>query len=115
MENLKLRLNEKIDLRDISFKAKREFERNKSNKLSEDQNLIYFLIHRYSNYEKIMWSFWNQEESFVFNEIKNILLEISKLDRSLSWDCDLVLKRYKRNYFLKNAKSKWVTNENTLY
>ena len=114
MENLKLRLNEKIDLKYIFLEAQKEFIKNENNDFCENQNLIYFLIHRYSNYEKIMWSFWKQEKSYVFKEIKNILLEISKLDRSLSWDCDLVLKRYKRHYFLKNAKSKWVTNENTL-
>ena len=58
MENLKLRLNEKIDLKDISSKAKKDFERNKNNKLSENQNLIYLLIHRYSNNEEIMWDLY---------------------------------------------------------
>lgn len=111
MENLKLRLNEKIDLKDISFKAKREFERNKSIKLSEDQNLIYLLIHRYSNYEEIMWSLWKGEKDFVLNEIKKILFDISRLDKSLSWDCEKVFKRYKRLYELKNSKSKWVKED----
>tara|TARA_B100000886_G_scaffold339684_1_gene305867 strand:+ start:760 stop:1089 length:330 start_codon:yes stop_codon:yes gene_type:complete len=108
MENLKLKLNEKIDLKDISSKAKKDFERNKNNKLSENQNLIYLLIHRYSNYEKIMWSFWKNEKTFVMSELKKILIDISKLDRALSWDCEEVFLRYERLYDQKNSKSKWV-------
>lgn len=108
MENLKLKLNEKIDLKDISSKAKKDFERNKNNKLSENQNLIYLLIHRYSNYEEIMWDLYKNNRELVIKQIKSLLFEITKLDRKLSWDCQIILNRYKKDYALKKRKSSWV-------
>lgn len=108
MENFKLELKEKIDLKQISLEAQKDFIKNVNNDFCENQNLIYFLIHRYSNYEKIMWSFWKNEKTFVMSELKKILIDISKLDRALSWDCEKVFRRYERLYDLKNSKSKWV-------
>ena len=75
---------------------------------SPEQALIYRLIHKYTNYEEIMWSFYKEDKPFVMSQIKKILLEISKKDRSLTWDCEEVKKRYGRLYSIKNSKSKWV-------
>tara|TARA_B100000989_G_scaffold84109_1_gene60309 strand:+ start:1495 stop:1815 length:321 start_codon:yes stop_codon:yes gene_type:complete len=75
---------------------------------SPEQALIYRLIHKYTNYEEIMWSFYKEDKSFVMDQIKNILLEISRKDRTLAWDCEEIKKRYRRLYFEKNSKSKWV-------
>ena len=75
---------------------------------SPEQALIYRIIHKYTNYEEVMWSLYKEDKSFVMDQFRNILFEISKRDRTLSWDCEEIIKRYRRLYFEKNLKSKWV-------
>tara|TARA_B100001057_G_C22574756_1_gene842602 strand:+ start:162 stop:509 length:348 start_codon:yes stop_codon:yes gene_type:complete len=77
---------------------------------SKEQCLIYELIHRHSNYEAIMWDFYKQDYHFVINQLSTLLLDISKLDKDLSWSCQIILDRYKKDFHMKQKKSFYVEN-----
>ena len=77
---------------------------------SKEQCLIYELIHRHSNYEAIMWDFYKQDYSIVINQLATLLLDISKLDKDLSWSCQIILDRYKKDFNVKHRKSFYVEN-----
>lgn len=106
---LYLMLEKGIDLDEIrdSLSSKRL-----SPYCSKEQCLIYELIHRHSNYEAIMWDFYKQDYSFVINQLSILLLDISKLDRDLSWSCQIILDRYKKDFHEKQKKSFYVENNN---
>ena len=50
-------------------------------------NLIYKIIHDHSNYERHQWTIFGFDKDIVEKELKYLLLEISKLDKKLTWDC----------------------------
>ena len=81
---------------------------------SFEQGIICHLIHRYTNYENIMWSFYKNNKDYVMTELRKILLEISNADPSLSWDCLIIEKRYAAKYKEKHFKSKWVQPQGDL-
>ena len=112
MKNLKLQLKENINLQEAKKISSKEFIRKVNNSYSDDQNLIYLLIHRYSNYEQIMWRLYQGNKKNVIGQIKSLLIEITKLDKTLSWDCQIVLNRYKKTLHLKHLKSEWILKEN---
>lgn len=111
MKNKKLKLNSFINLNEARDEAKKISIKKNFPDANMEQSVIYTLIHKYSNYEEIMWSFWRNEKAIVMSQLKKILIDISKLDRALSWDCEKVFRRYERLYDLKNSKSKWVIEE----
>lgn len=99
-------LYSKIDIDRIRNDLKNDFTDKEGR--SFNQYLIYHLIHKYSNYEGIMWALYKKRKSFVMNELNRLLFEISKLDHTLTWDCQIISKRYSKKYSLKNYKSQWV-------
>ena len=57
-----------------------------------------------------MWDFYKQDYSFVINQLSTLLLDISKLDKDLSWSCQIILDRYKKDFNVKHKKSFYVEN-----
>ena len=95
-----LQLNNRIDLDKIrkSIKDKNKFRTDKKN-YDEEQEVIYTILHEFSNYDEVIWSLYKtNDRKLIHNQLQFILVEISKLDPSLTWACMKVLKRYKDKY-----------------
>jgi hypothetical protein len=102
-----LKLNDNINLNLVKQDLViRLLEGSLENDYTFEVNLIYKIIHEYSNYEEIQWGFYSQDKIIVDKEIKSLLLSISSLDRRLTWDCQSVLKRYSNLYNERNVISK---------
>lgn len=112
-----LQLNKSIDLNKIknSIKDKNKYRTHK-NHYEEDQEVVYTVLHKHSNYDEVIWSLYkNANRKYVNNQLKNVLLEISKLDCSLTWACMEILNRYKKQYMIRNHRSSYIqSNSNTL-
>lgn len=115
MTEIFLELKAEISIKEVKHLASKDFYSRTSKSTSFEQSMIYVLIHKFSNYEEIMWQLFKNEKSFVLMQLKKLLLDISKLDQSLTWDCQIILDRYKRQLKLRKKKSSFVlafTNEN---
>ena len=66
------------------------------NNYSFESNLIFKIIHEKSNYEEHQWQLYLLNTDIVEKEIKSLLIDISKLDKNLVWDCMSIFSRYKR-------------------
>ncbi len=108
MKDLNLELEKKIDFENVKFQALQEFKKKKLDFKSLEQSIIYVLIHKFSNYERVMWQLYKQDKNLILFQLKNLLLEISKLDHKLTWDCQIVFNRYKNQINLKRTKSQYV-------
>jgi hypothetical protein len=114
MENLYVfKLHSNIDLNMITKTSKRQIKHRLAHKsnFKEDQEIVYTILHRFSNYENIIWSMYqNNNREFVHQQLNHILVEISKLDSSLTWACMKIFKRYKREYNSRKKRSSYVEN-----
>jgi hypothetical protein len=114
MENLYVfKLHSNIDLNMITKTSKRQIKNRLAHKsnFKEDQEIVYTILHRFSNYENIIWSMYqNNNREFVHQQLNHILVEISKLDSSLTWACMKIFKRYKREYNSRKKRSSYVEN-----
>jgi len=79
--------------------------------ISLEQFIINTYIHRHSNYNEVMWSFWSESKGYCLREMSNLLIEISKLDKDLSWDCFETLKKYEVFYEKHHMRSQYVITE----
>ena len=111
MSTCHLELKKDINLNEVNYLARKEFHKRKSYYKSFEQSIIYVLIHRFSNYEDEMWLFYKEDKEFILNQIKKLLQEISNLDRTLAWDCQIVYNRYKNNIALKMIKSRYIVDD----
>ena len=110
-----LQLNKSIDFTKIknSIKGKNKYRTHK-NYYEDDQEVVYTILHKFSNYDEVVWSLYkNKNRKFVRNQLKLILLEISTLDPSLTWACMKILKRYKDEYNQRKLRSSFV-NSNSM-
>ena len=107
MKDVELRLLPNIDLNSLKKKSL-SAKQLKYPSFTPDQYIIYSLIHKHSNYEEIMWVLYKKEKKYVLRQLKNLLYEISKLDPKLTWDCQIIFERYKRDYVRKHSKSSWI-------
>ena len=102
-----LKLDDNINLNWVKQDLRiRLLEGRFENDYTFEVNLIYKIIHEYSNYEEIQWEFYSRDKTIVEREIKSLLLSISSLDSRLTWDCQSILKRYSNLYDERNAISK---------
>lgn len=100
---MSLKLATKLDLDEIKQELHASIQKGFcKNSYSFEINLIYKVIHEYSNYENLQWSIYSQEKKVFMRKLKSLLIEISNLDRSLTWDCLSVLSRYKNIYNERN-------------
>ena len=96
---MQLKIDSDICLLDIKGDLSHDIKNGKlKNSYSYEINLIYKVIHEYSNYEEFQWSLFSKDIKFVKQNLGSLLLEISSLDRSLAWDCMSVLSRYENLY-----------------
>ena len=113
-DTYKLKLSSKIDLCVIkkTLKNKKIFRPINKNHFEEDQEIVYTIIHKYSNYENVIWSIYKKNSpEFIHDQLKKFLLEISKLDHSLTWACMKILRRYKRQYSIRKMRSSYVYDD----
>jgi len=72
-------------------------------------NLIYKIIHEYTNYELYQWQIYGDDKKIVDREIRSLLIKISTLDTSLTWDCLSILSRYRNLYtFRKKINNQYI-------
>jgi hypothetical protein len=90
-----LKLNSDICLSEVKRNLSSDIKKKRSNNYSFEINLIFKIIHEYSNYEDHQWQLYGCNVDDVEKEIKSLLLGISRLDKSLTWDCISVFYRYK--------------------
>lgn len=116
MKNLRIKIKENLTLNpDIDYlliKNKHtnslSYDISSVNENKTNKTIIFEIIHMHSNYENIMWNFWKQEKKSCIKEMTNLLFEISKLDKMLTWDCQDVLAYYENDYETHHKKSQLV-------
>ena len=105
-----LQLNYRINLNKIrkSIKDKNKTKTYKKN-YDEEQEIVYTILHEFSNYDEVIWSLYKtNNRKLIHNQLQFILVEISKLDPSLTWACMKVLKRYKDKYNQRKLRNSFV-------
>ena len=105
-----LQLNKSINLNNIkkTIKNKNKYRLSKRY-YEEDQEVVYRILHEFSNYDEIIWSLYkNKSRKFVNNQLRLLLVEISKLDPSLTWACMKIIKRYKNQYNQRKLRNSFV-------
>ena len=76
-----------------------------------EQDLVYSILHEYSNYDKVVWSLYACDDSqFIHSQIKQALITISNIDSSLTWACMEILERYKSQFMIRKKKSSYINN-----
>jgi hypothetical protein len=99
---LLLKLDKNIDLYKVKFDLKCQIDNGFcKNNYPFEINLIYKIIHEHTNYESYQWQLFGNDKKIVDKEIQSLLIAISALDRSLTWDCLSVLSRYRNLYKLR--------------
>ena len=107
------KLDEKIQIDEIKKNLEKRSKSTSLNKnhFEHEQEIVYTILHKFSNYETIIWSIYQTfNQNFIHNQLRHILLEISKLDASLTWACMKILERYKRQYKSRKKRSNYVVN-----
>ena len=80
-------------------------------KITLEQFIINTYIHEHSNYDRVMWSFWSKSKGYCLREMSNLLVEISTLDKDLTWECHGTLKRYEVTYKEHHKRSQLVQSD----
>jgi len=107
------KLDEKIQIGEIKKNLEKRIKSRPLNKgnFELEQEVVYTVLHKFSNYENHMWSIYqNLNQDFIHNQYRHTLLEISKLDTSLTLACMKILDRYKRQYESRKKRSNYVVN-----
>lgn len=105
---MNLVLDKDINADYVREKVQRRLERTPHSWKTDDEVLIDVYIHEYSNYEKVMWSFWKRSKDYCMKEIESLLMQISNIDKDLVWKCIEVYNRYERTYEQHHFKSQLV-------
>ena len=107
------KLDETIRIEEIKMNLKKKSNSSSLNKnhFEQEQEIVYTILHKFSNYESIIWSIYQTfSQNFIHSQLRHILLEISKLDASLTWACMKIFDRYKRQYKSRKKRSSYVVN-----
>ena len=105
-----LQLNDRINLDKIrkSIKDKNKTKTYKEN-YDEEQEIVYTILHEFSNYDEVIWSLYKtKNRKLIHDQLQFILVEISKLDPSLTWTCRKIFKRYKNQYNQRKLRNSFV-------
>ena len=106
-----LQLNDRINLDKIRksiIKDKNKIKTLKEN-YDEEQEIVYTILHEFSNYDEVIWSLYKtNNKKLIHNQLQFILVEISKLDPSLTWTCRKIFKRYKNQYNQRKLRNSFV-------
>lgn len=107
------KLDEKIQINEIKKNLEKRIKTRPLDKCNFEleQEIVYTILHKFSNYETIMWSLYqNFSPNFIHKQFRHILFEISKLDTSLTWACMTIFDRYKSQYKFREKRSSYVVN-----
>jgi len=105
-----LQLKNRINLDKIrkSIKDKNKNKTYKKN-YDEEQEIVYTILHEFSNYDEVIWSLYKtNNRKLIHDQLQFILIEISKLDPSLTWTCRKIFKRYKNQYNQRKLRNSFV-------
>ena len=105
-----LQLKNRINLDKIrkSIKDKNKNKTHKKN-YDEEQEIVYTILHEFSNYDEVIWSLYKtKNRKLIHDQLQFILIEISKLDPSLTWTCRKIFKRYKNQYNQRKLRNSFV-------
>ncbi len=111
---MKLKLNSDIDTDFVRFKVQRKFDKAPHPFKTFEEFLVDVYIHEHSNYERVMWSFWKRSKGYCLKEMSNLLVEISTIDKDLTWQCIETLKRYETTYKEHHKRSRLVQSDNSM-
>ena len=76
-----------------------------------EQDLVYSILHRFSNYDNVVWSLYASNDSqFILSQLKQALIKISYIDSSLTWACMEIMERYKSQLKIRQKKSSYIIN-----
>jgi hypothetical protein len=106
-----IKLNSNIDLSKIKEVIKKRIKYKSIHKkyFDEDQEIVYTILHKFSNYESLVWSMYRDlDKKFIHKQLKLVLLEVSRLDTSLTWACIQILKRYKKEFYIRKKRSSYL-------
>lgn len=106
-----IKLNSNIDLIKIKEVVKKRIKFKSIHKkyFDEDQEIVYTILHKFSNYESLVWSMYKDlDKKFIHKQLKLVLLEISKLDISLTWACLHIFERYKKDFNIRKQRSSYL-------
>jgi len=102
-----LKIDSNLDIESVKNSLARSFNKDIGYKnYTLEVSLIYKIIHEHSNYEDYQWELYGYEKSFVEAELKSLLFKISELDKTLTWDCLTILRRYMNLYKTRNQINK---------
>ena len=105
-----LQLKDRINLDKIrkSIKDKNKNKTHKTN-YDEEQEIVYTILHEFTNYDEVIWSLYKtKNRKLIHDQLQFILVEISKLDPSLTWTCRKIFKRYKNQYNQRKLRNSFV-------
>jgi len=102
---MRLQLNQGLDFQKVRNRTIEKYEQDGK---PFEEFLINRLIHYNSNYERMQYSLWNKDKKEVIKQMTSLLVEISYLDRELTWTCIRILEKYKNLYELKHQTSLYV-------
>ena len=106
-----IKLDSNIDLNEIKRTIKQRISYKSIDKkyFDEDQEIVYTILHKFSNYESLVWSMYrDMEKKFIHTQLRLVLLEVSRLDTSLTWACIQILKRYKKEFYIRKKRSSYL-------
>ena len=107
---MRLKLDQDINTDFVRFKVQRRLDRKPHSWKTFEEFLVDVYIHEHSNYEKVMWSFWKRSKRFCMKEVESLLMQISTLEKDLTWECLDILKRYEESYEDHHSRSKFVND-----
>ena len=111
--SFQIMLNSNIDINKIKNSLEQKLKCRPAHKkfYEEDQELVYSILHKHSNYDEVIWSLYgNTNRKFIHKQLKLALIEISKLDTSLTWACMKIFKRYKSQFDLRKKRSSYIAS-----
>ena len=112
-----LQLKDRINLDKIrkSIKDKNKNKTYKKN-YDEEQEIVYTILHEFTNYDEVIWSLYKtNNRKLIHDQLQFILIEISKLDPSLTWTCRKIFKRYKNQYNQRKLRNSFVNTHSLAF
>ena len=76
---------------------------------TNDESVVFGLIHKQSNYDEVSWFFWKHNQRWCLHQIDKLLEKIKRLDWELRDACEFVLGYYTTQYQTKHTRSWYVS------
>ena len=73
--------------------------------MPKENFIVYHYIHKYSNYESVMYDFYLRDKAYCDRHMTSLLVDISNYDKDLVWACQDVKDYYKSLYYNKHGRA----------